>query len=729
MSLRIDATAALQSSAGATPHEVIEPPPSQREPVPSDALVRPRSFPGARNVPAAASRFALAEPSPNQPLAPPVPPSGPLETTSAEYRLPAAVDPTVLEGRATEIWARVYRPSDLSGGPYPVVMMLHGNHATCGRGANPRIDDNTKYTNTGTCPAGYEVVPNHEGYGEAARELASHGYIVVSVNANRGITAGSGVTGDSGLNLARGRLLLRHLELLSGWNRNGGTPESLGVDLQGKLDLSNVGLMGHSRGGEGARAAYNLYRDADSPWPARIGSDLRIKGIFEIGPVDGQTSRVLDATGTSWNVLLPMCDGDVSNLQGVRPFDRMIDDATETPATPKSTFSVWGTNHNFYNSEWQRSDAASCRNHDAVWLRENGAALQRHVGNTAMAAFFRAHVGRDANPQLGRLFNPAHPLPTELATITPIERGYVDTPNAVVTRVFERFDRPTGTNTSGAANDAANVTVAHKRLSAHDKNQVGAELSWTQANAGVFFQSNWEAPGSGRDLGPAKTLTFRVARAPGAANPASVPTDFSIQLVQADGSLTAPVALSDYLWLQGPAIGPGGPHAILQTVRIPLAAFPGVDLTKLRGIRYTFDRSPAGAVYLSDLSLSTREASELVSAASPTAFVRPASVRPPRSIGASPVNSARIIRSQPIVDAAVSRPATEIEIESTTPFTPGGALYVLRIGDREYRESRYPDDGNLSRIIFRVDGAIGLRGERLEVTTDAGDGAPRWLIQ
>ena len=152
MSLRIDATAALQSSSGAMPPHVVELPPSRREPVPSDALAAPRSFPAPRNLPLAASRFALAEPRPTQPLTPPIPPSGTLETTSSEYRLPAAVDPTVLDGRATEIWARVSRPSDLSGGPYPVVMMLHGNHGTCGRGANPRIDDNTKYTTTGTCP-------------------------------------------------------------------------------------------------------------------------------------------------------------------------------------------------------------------------------------------------------------------------------------------------------------------------------------------------------------------------------------------------------------------------------------------------------------------------------------------------------------------------------------------------------------------------------------------------
>src|SRR5262249_17944517 len=159
--------------------------------------------------------------------------------------------------------------------------------------------------------------------------------------------------GDYGLNLARGRLVLKHLALLAKWNSGAApTPASLQGSLEGALDFTNVGLMGHSRGGEGVRAALAQYTDQRSPWPARIGTPVTIKGIFEIGPVDGQTSRVLDAKNTAWNVLLPMCDGDVSDLQGMHPFDRMMAANDEEKAAPKSMFAVWGANHNFYNTEW-----------------------------------------------------------------------------------------------------------------------------------------------------------------------------------------------------------------------------------------------------------------------------------------------------------------------------------------------------------------------------------------
>src|SRR5712692_10357279 len=250
---------------------------------------------------------------------------GPLATTSAEYKFDATLD-TDISGLPTELWARVYRPVNLSGSPFPLLIFLHGNHATCGHGSNPRIDDNTQYTFYGTCPPGYVVTPNHLGYSYLAERLASWGYIIVSLNSNRGVNAAPGPSEDLGVNLIRGRLLLRHLQRLSEWNTFGGTPESLGVDLQGKLDFSNVGLLGHSRGGEGVRAAYNQYRDPGSPWPDRIPDAVGFRAVFEIGPVDGQTNRLLDADGTVWNVLLPMCDGDVSNLQGIRAFDRNLTD-------------------------------------------------------------------------------------------------------------------------------------------------------------------------------------------------------------------------------------------------------------------------------------------------------------------------------------------------------------------------------------------------------------------
>ena len=57
--------------------------------------------------------------------------------TVSEYKLPAAIDPVVSSALATELWARVYRPSNLGSSTHPLLVLLHGNHATCGRLSGP----------------------------------------------------------------------------------------------------------------------------------------------------------------------------------------------------------------------------------------------------------------------------------------------------------------------------------------------------------------------------------------------------------------------------------------------------------------------------------------------------------------------------------------------------------------------------------------------------------------
>src|SRR5262245_4472419 len=367
---------------------------------------------------------------------------GPSATATAEYRLPAEIDPDVVGDRFTEVWARVYWPDPLPDNS-PLLVFLHGNHATCGTCTTgvligyecfvgetqvARIDSGTQYTGSGTCPTGSVVVPSHEGYGYLATQLASWGYVVVSINVNRGINAAGGIPGDGGLNLVRGRMILKHLTLLSQWNQGlEVTPPSLGIDLTGKLDFSNVGMMGHSRGGEGIRAAYQQYRDSGSIWPPRIGP-VNFKAMFEIGPVDGQTSRILTPDGTNWEVILPMCDGDVSNLQGIRPYDRVRYVFTDDPATQKGNSTVYGANHNYFNTEWQTSDSGGCTGPNNPRIFNPGASLgspsQQQVASFLIPALFRGAVGPAADPTFLNNLDPLYSTLPALDAVTRVDRGF-----------------------------------------------------------------------------------------------------------------------------------------------------------------------------------------------------------------------------------------------------------------------------------------------------------------
>jgi hypothetical protein len=660
---------------------------------------------------------------------------------SADYRLPAKLDPDIASDVETEIWATVWRPAVLAAAPYPVVVFLHGNHGTCGRfdeGLGIRIDDRVDYTFTGKCPGGYTVTPSHRGYGYVAERLAAVGYIVVSINANRGVNAADGVDGDFGLNLRRGRLVLKHLELLAGWNRRGGAPASLGFDMRGKLDLAHVGLVGHSRGGEGMRAAMALYNDAGSPWKARLGA-VGFRALYEIGPVDGQTSRTLNALGVAWHVLLPYCDGDVSNLEGVHPFDRMLLKRQEQTPLPKSTFGVYGANHNFYNTEWQESDSFGCTGpgNTALFPQFGGSVAQRQTVVASLVPFMRAHVGRAARPELAMFFNPDRPLPERLARITPIDRGYTDTPDRDVILPIEDFSGPNGTGSSGLPTTARNISVNHGSLPSHDESQRAAAITWSGDGVGLF-QTDLTAPGRGQSIAGFETIEFRVSRRclefcsrPHPLN-GNGPTDFSIQLVRPNGSLSAPVRLARYLDLRGPvgaAFDPFGDyielHPILQTARIPLRAFGLPPDSLIRGVRFTFDGSPTGAIYLANVRLSERSARlaaparvAVASAAPAPEQVAAAATAPAAATLAAPAAmSAQIVAirragaaapaaaSTAEVQAMASTPAIEIEIAADRTLPVTNSLPTIAIGDHRVQQSRFVGQGGTERLVFTLDAA------------------------
>lgn len=542
---------------------------------------------------ASISIAAVAQTSRTEAAAPAVP--GPYSVLTAEYKFPASVDADVLKTAATELWARAFWPTDLSK-PRPIVFLLHGNHSTCGEG-NPRIDSDCTYTYEGTCPTGQVVTPNHEGYNYLGQQLASLGYIAVTINANRGITCGAGTDADWGLNLARGRLVLRHIEEWMHWATAGGAPASLGTGpdaFLGKIDFTNVGLMGHSRGGEGMRAALAQYRDAGSIWPARI-PNLKIRGIFEIGSVDGQAGRVLDADDTAWNQILPMCDGDVSDLRGRLPFERMLKKTTEARKTPKSLTMVYGANHNFFNTEWKTDESQGCFEHKEIHGAGPVSQNQQTVAAIEISAFMLANVGADKQPEMGRLFDPSYLVPGALTSITRIDRDHVYTFDRTYSVVVDDFDQPTGTSSCHKMNGASGIKVSNEITDVPSR----AKLSWTSPSRHHFMQLNWEDKGQGRDVSGFTSLDLRVGRPEDVVKEAA--TEFSIALVDSNNKLTKAVLSSRFADITGPGTEEVD---LYQTLRIPLAEFAVSPGAKIRGVRLIFDRSPKGKLNFANVRFS-----------------------------------------------------------------------------------------------------------------------------
>ena len=279
--------------------------------------------------PIAPLRIAPVAPAFEPPLAvttadPSVP--GPYGRRRLRYRLP---DLAVPEFPAQiEVLAEVTAPVGRADA-MPLVLFLHGRHSTCFRGgADGRASGDWP------CPEGWRPVPSHTGYRYIADLLASQGYLVVSISAN-GINGQDGLFMDGGA-FARSLLIRHHLAQWAEWSAHGGDPwEGL---FQGRVNLNEVVLVGHSRGGEGVeRAAIDSY--PEDPW--------QIQGLVLIGPT--AFGRQV-AVGIHTTVILPFCDGDVSDLQGQQYVD-IGRDLTRDSALRSSVMAM-GTNHNYYNTEW-----------------------------------------------------------------------------------------------------------------------------------------------------------------------------------------------------------------------------------------------------------------------------------------------------------------------------------------------------------------------------------------
>jgi hypothetical protein len=150
--------------------------------------------------------------------------------------------------------ARVWYPE--GPGPFPLALIVHGNHNMAA------FSD-----------------PGYEYLGEL---LASRGIILASVDEN---FLNSGLFHDPPKQQAvRGWMLLEHLKLWKEWNQAEGNP------FHGKVDMSRIALMGHSRGGEAAATAAAFNHMKYAPEDANITFDygFSIRAVVAIAPADGQ---------------------------------------------------------------------------------------------------------------------------------------------------------------------------------------------------------------------------------------------------------------------------------------------------------------------------------------------------------------------------------------------------------------------------------------------------------
>lgn len=503
----------------------------------------------------------------------------------------------------SEMSARIYLPRANDRPSAPLVLFMHGRHSVCHLEGAPGPFQ-------WPCPAPSQSIPSYLGYQEAAQALASHGYVVVSVSAN-GVNAADQDTLDFGM-AARATVLKRHLDYLNQANLDG--THELGERLKGRMDFSRIGLMGHSRGGEAVIAAA-----LDN---AQQGKPYGIKAILALAPTNFHRWALPEAPLA---VVLPYCDGDVSDLTG----QHYIDDSRHAFADSalRTALIVHGANHNFFNTVWTPGLGPDAID-DADWSMGSAChspsyrltdTEQRAVGTAYIAGFFRATLANEQS------FLPLY----DGSNVRAASTGRAKITSVAIAPASQRVDIDTFENANpllsyrgGQAEICDSVEPGfvdignnNPRCAIYKSSQ---ELPhWTYADldptrpASPMLRMHWPSPGGVLELrmpggsvdGSAFSyLSFRVMPLQGHAPLRSL--DIYVTLIdRADRRATIRLSqFSDALKPLPDANAAGG-KLLLQGVRIPLPSFTNIDKTAIARIELQPTSFSDGGIYLSDMAL------------------------------------------------------------------------------------------------------------------------------
>jgi hypothetical protein len=485
---------------------------------------------------------------------------------------------------------RVWFPN--GDGPFPLVLIVHGNH-------------NMKNF-------------SDPGYEYLGRLLASRGFIAVSVDENF-LNQKFG-----GENDARAFVLLEHLDVWDTWNQTEGHP------FEGKVDMSRIALIGHSRGGESVAhaAAFNRLERYPDDANVKLDYNFNIRSVIAIAPCDEQykpAGHPTDLENVNYLVIQGGHDADVSTFLGLRQFNRVY--FTDDHFWCKSAVYVYRANHNRFNTAWGKSDASG----PAAWFINDKPIMdpesQQKVAKVLISAFLEATVNnRDEYlPMFEDIRKAAKWLPEDIY----INR-YEDSNFIIVADFEEDFDVTTATIPGGRLDGENLLTwketyVPYRTKGDSTQENAAVVLEW--ANENERDPNSNDVPSYAVTLNPQVVKELELSRnvnivfSIGAGDDEqSEPLDLTIELCDSEGHCAAlplssigpvppalPVRLAKWKWLEQKSIETFS-ERIMQTYEMPFHSFIEnnslLDPSRLESIRFLFDRSGNGIIMLDDIGFS-----------------------------------------------------------------------------------------------------------------------------
>jgi dienelactone hydrolase len=480
----------------------------------------------------------------------------------------------ILVNRQVRMKAHVYFPADMPGVTdpaqisavkpnYPLIVIIHGN------GHN--------YTT-------YDFLLQH---------FARNGFIAASIDVRHLI---GGVEAHGMGALGRANALFPHLNILN---------TKFGVKVQ-----NNIGIMGHSRGGEAVIKAARLNQQQ--------GLGNNINAVISLAPTDQYGTEVLGGLWTKpYFVLYGSRDGDINGdiwvagytvpMTGFAQYDR-----ANANGSVKSMCFVYRATHNGFITD----------NHDAPWDGDLEAnmeppATQQTITKAYMNAFFRWHLKNEV--QWDGMFKGEWAPGSVSSTGAKSYIQYHDT----TVKTVDNFEGAVNwqASTIGGTVDHSNtlpVDPGEGKMSAaviagldpkspHDTQ--GMKIKWDNLNDKLMFS----IPAAHKDISAFSILSFRVTqKVDSPDNPVNQSQNFRVSLKDGTNNERA-VRVSPFYDIPFPDHRPN--HSVsksaMTTIRIPLKSYTivcagqvQVNLQDITTVTFLFSEKGTGEIEIDEAEFS-----------------------------------------------------------------------------------------------------------------------------
>lgn len=442
-------------------------------------------------------------------------------------------------------------PSQISAAQlnYPVVVCVHGNSSH---------------------------LTSYQGYDYLLDHLARNGFIAVSIHM---------VPDQTGTD--RARILQNHLPII--------------FSQFGSHAANNIGIMGHSRGGEAVVIAARLNQQEAWGW--------NINSVISLAPTNQYT---YENFGGAWAkpylVIYGSLDGDLAGIDdtGFELYDH-------ASGMKKSMSFVYRACHDRFNTVWGSDEFGFGKltlADQAVVLSDTSHQL---IAKGYMTAFFRQTLRGES--QWEGIFK-GEWIPASVTASDAnmkIYNQYEDTTVRTVDN-FEGVHTPTSwqTSTIGGAVSQTGLPATPQEgdlrtMDSHSPHlTAGLSLRWNN----VTDKVDYVIPAGQRDVSGFQAVSFRVTQKVGSAsNPANMAQDLRLTLTDGSGKSRA-IRVSKLTEIPFPYIRgiSGFNKSAMCTVRIPLGAYhihcfnvDQVDLTNITTLSFEFAEKVTGEIAIDSI--------------------------------------------------------------------------------------------------------------------------------